>query len=163
MIDKNNFRNAMAYVGSAVNIITTSGEHGHHGFTASAVCSVTDSPPTILVCMNSSSALHQYFVKNNCLAVNVLHANQEDLSNIFANPKIDRNTRFKHGQWTSLTSSAPILIGALASFDCQIIQSHSLGTHTIFYAQILDSQVLEDHKPKEGLIYFGRQYFQLSN
>jgi flavin reductase (DIM6/NTAB) family NADH-FMN oxidoreductase RutF len=43
--DKQSFRDAMAQVGAAVNIITTDGPAGRAGFTASAVCSVTDTPP----------------------------------------------------------------------------------------------------------------------
>jgi hypothetical protein len=42
--DKQSFRDAMAQVGAAVNIITTDGPAGRAGFTASAVCSVTDTP-----------------------------------------------------------------------------------------------------------------------
>jgi flavin reductase (NADH) len=44
-------RQAMAHLGAAVNVITTAGPHGRCGITASAVCSVTDSPPTLLVCL----------------------------------------------------------------------------------------------------------------
>lgn len=43
-VDKQDFRDAMARLGSAVNIITTDGPAGRAGFTASAVCSVTDAP-----------------------------------------------------------------------------------------------------------------------
>lgn len=46
LADKASFRDAMAHVGAAVNIITTDGPAGRAGFTASAVCSVTDTPPT---------------------------------------------------------------------------------------------------------------------
>ncbi|STR46597.1 flavin reductase RutF in pyrimidine catabolism pathway [Klebsiella oxytoca] len=45
LADKQSFRDAMAHVGAAVNIITTDGPAGRAGFTASAVCSVTDAPP----------------------------------------------------------------------------------------------------------------------
>lgn len=44
-VEKQQFRNAMARLGAAVNIITTDGPAGRAGFTASAVCSVTDTPP----------------------------------------------------------------------------------------------------------------------
>ncbi len=54
------FRQAMAHLGAAVNVITTAGPHGRCGITASAVCSVTDTPPTLLVCLNRSSAMHAY-------------------------------------------------------------------------------------------------------
>ena len=50
MIEATDFRNAMSLLTTAVNVITTSGETGMHGFTASAVCSVTDTPPMLLVC-----------------------------------------------------------------------------------------------------------------
>jgi flavin reductase (NADH) len=52
------FREAMARLPAAVNIITTAGPHGRCGVTASAVCSVTDTPPTMLACINRSSAAH---------------------------------------------------------------------------------------------------------
>ena len=35
----------MARLGAAVNVVTTDGPAGRYGFTASAVCSVTDDPP----------------------------------------------------------------------------------------------------------------------
>jgi hypothetical protein len=46
----------MARLGAAVNVVTTDGSAGRCGFTASAVCAITDEPPTLLVCMNRSSA-----------------------------------------------------------------------------------------------------------
>ena len=59
--DKQTFRDAMACVGAAVNIITTDGPAGLAGFTASAVCSVTDSPPTLLVCLNRGASVWPTF------------------------------------------------------------------------------------------------------
>ncbi len=49
IVDQQTFRDAMSCMGAAVNIITTDGPAGRAGFTASAVCSVTDTPPTLLV------------------------------------------------------------------------------------------------------------------
>lgn len=51
-IDKQAFRNGMAMLGGAVSIITSAGASGRVGMTASAVCSVTDTPPTLLVWFN---------------------------------------------------------------------------------------------------------------
>ena len=48
-MEKQAYREAMARLGAAVNVITTDGPGGRAGFTASAVCSVTDSPPTLLI------------------------------------------------------------------------------------------------------------------
>ncbi len=158
MMDKFQFRNAMSYLTGAVNIITTSGAEGHHGFTASAVCSVTDSPPTLLVCMNSQSALYPYFSQNESLAVNVLRESHEEISSIFANPKIERDSRFAATQWITLKSGAPILEDALVSFDCRIIQTHTLGTHSIFYCEILDIHSKDEKEHHKGLVYYNRKY-----
>jgi flavin reductase len=70
--DKQTFRDAMACVGAAVNIITTDGPAGLAGFTASAVCSVTDSPPTLLVCLNRGASVWPTFSENRTLCVNTL-------------------------------------------------------------------------------------------
>ncbi len=48
------FRNSMAKLAAGVNIITTNGIAGKCGITATAVCSVTDTPPTIMVCINKA-------------------------------------------------------------------------------------------------------------
>ncbi len=76
LTDKASFRDAMAHVGAAVNIITTDGPAGRAGFTASAVCSVTDTPPTLLVCLNRSASVWPVFSEHHTLCVNTLAAGQ---------------------------------------------------------------------------------------
>lgn len=83
-LDVQTFRDAMACVGAAVNIITTDGPAGQAGFTASAVCSVTDSPPTLLVCLNRGASVWPTFTENRTLCVNTLNAGQEPLSTLLA-------------------------------------------------------------------------------
>ena len=57
------FKDAMANLGSAVNIVTTLSEGSATGFTATAVCSVTDSPPSLLVCLNHSASVFAAFCR----------------------------------------------------------------------------------------------------
>jgi len=66
------YRNAMARLGAAVSVITTDGPAGAVGFTASAVCSVTDSPPMLLVCLNRNSSASPAVHANGVLCVNVI-------------------------------------------------------------------------------------------
>src|SRR6202012_1073071 len=49
------FREAMSRLGGAGHVGTTAGPGGKPGFTATAVCSVSDAPPTLLVCLNRKS------------------------------------------------------------------------------------------------------------
>ena len=135
MIEAIDFRNAMSLLTSAVSVVTTIGSTGRYGFTASAVCSVTDSPPTLLVCMNIASSSHTHFVENKILTVNVLAAHHQHMSKVFSS-KMSPEERFKYGSWTELETGAPVLKDALVSFDCQIEQIQEVGTHTIFICRV---------------------------
>lgn len=157
MIEATDYRNAMALLASAVNVVTTAGASGRYGFTASAVCAVSDSPATLLVCMNQASSSHQHFVDNKILSVNVLAADQQHLSQAFSS-KLTAEARFAHGVWQSLRTGAPILQGALASFDCEIVQMQDVATHRIFICRIVAIQ----HSPaQQALVYFDRAYHQV--
>ena len=158
MIEATDFRNAMSLLTTAVNVITTAGEAGMHGFTASAVCSVTDTPPTLLVCMNQSSRSHAHFVANQVLAVNVLSSQHEQISNAFASSKLSSEARFQLGEWGSLETGSPILQDALVSFDCQIENVQQVGTHSIFMCRVLQVQQSDQ---EESLVYFNRAYHQV--
>lgn len=154
MVDVTEFRNAMSMLSSAVNVVTTDGPAGRHGFTASAVCSVTDTPPTLLVCMNTASRSYPFFVQNNVLAVNVLADHHAPLSSIFAS-KLEAEARFEHGTWHTLMTQSPILDNALVSFDCQIEQIQEVGTHGIFICRI---EAIQQGNQATGLVYFNREY-----
>jgi len=125
MVDATDFRNAMSLLTSAVSVVTTAGVSGRYGFTASAVCSVTDTPPTLLVCMNKASSSHVHFVDNKVLTVNVLGAQHQHISKVFSS-KLNPEERFKHGIWTELETGAPVLDDALVGFDCEIDQIQEL-------------------------------------
>ena len=83
-VEKQAYREAMARLGAAVNVITTDGPGGRAGFTASAVCSVTDTPPTLLVCANRTNDSYPAMKANAVLCVNTLASAHEELSPVFA-------------------------------------------------------------------------------
>jgi flavin reductase len=155
LVDKQRYRDAMARLAAAVNIITTKGPGGTRGFTASAVCSVTDSPPTLLVCLNRTSDSNQALKDNGVLCVNTLAAGQEELSPVFAGMTgREGEDRFDVGTWTTLATGAAVLEGAVASFDCRIVQSAEVGTHTVFFCEVEAVRT----GGTRGLLYFDRAY-----
>jgi flavin reductase len=151
------FRNAMSNLAAAVNIISTDGDAGRAGFTASAVCSVTDTPPTLLVCLNRNASVYETFKKNNVLCVNTLTQAHQVLSNLFGG-KTPMQERFNHGTWETLVTGAPVLQDAIVSFDCKISNCMSVGTHDIFFCEVLG---LKQTTGAQGLIYFNRAYHGL--
>ena len=153
------FREGMSRLGAAVNLIATDGPSGRHGFTASAVCSVTDAPPTLLVCMNRGVRSHDAFLQNGCLSVNVLTGAHETLSGVFADRTVDMVTRFAAADWSVGGTGAPVLTSAIASFDCRIGAVSAVGTHSVLFCDVV--AVLLGEEDAGGLVWFGRSYHRL--
>lgn len=159
VIDRALFREAMARMGAAVNVITTKGPEGDVGMTVSAACSVTDDPATMLVCINRSSHHHEIFKQAGVICVNVLTHEHEKLSPIFAGQgHLPMAERFAHGRWIRLVTGAPVLESAAAGLDCKVSQSVDVGTHTVFFCEV---QAIHLGSSSSGLVYHGRAYHQI--
>ena len=158
LVNRQTYREAMARFGAAVSVVTTDGAAGRFGFTASAVCSVTDDPATLLVCVNRRNDSHAPLLANGVLCVNTLAAGQEAISTIFGGSEADQAIRFGAGHWHTLQTGAPVLDGAVVAFDCQVTQVTEVATHTVVFAQVVALQHGATH---DGLVYFGRAYHPL--
>jgi flavin reductase len=161
IVDRIAFRDAMAHLGAAVNIVTTDGPGGRCGFTASAVCSLTDDPATVIVCMSRSSKQNAAFRENGVACINTLTARQLDLSNIFAGRRnLSMPERFASATWSTLATGAAVLDDALVSLDCQIAQSNDFGTHSLFVCRVV---ALTPARNDSALIYFRREFHTVQN
>jgi flavin reductase len=149
-----NFRDAMARLGSAVTIVTTLDADGPVGFTATAVCSISDDPASLLVCLNRSASVAPRFQHTERLCVNVLSTGQQHISKLFGG-KTPMSERFAAAAWQTLHTGAPALVEALASFDCHVTSRVSSGTHDVLICQV---QALRLGPAGQGLIYFERGY-----
>jgi flavin reductase len=159
MIEAAYFRSAMARLGAAVNIITTDGPAGRHGMTASAVCSVTDDPPMLLLCVNRTARANAVLRANGRLCVNILSAAHENLSRCFSDRTLNMDARFACSpDWTVLPDGLPALGNALAALGCRIESVSEVGSHSVFFARA-EHLVLGD--AERALIYFGRDYHHL--
>ncbi|WP_320203113.1 flavin reductase [Agrobacterium rosae] len=148
------FRNAMARLGAAVNIVTTDGEAGRTGFAATAVCSISDMPPSLLVCINRSSSAYAPVLANGVLCVNVAGDNHQPVCQLFAG-KTPAAERFSLGAWSALETGSPVLEDALESFDCRITATYSIGTHDILVCKVV---ALKPRRDGRALVYFERSY-----
>lgn len=158
--NRQRFRDAMACLPAAVNIITTDGPGGRCGITASAVCSVTDAPPTMLVCINQASYVHDVLHRNRSVCINVLAAECQELARDFAGmTACSMDERFGRYAWKRGASSAPVLADAIASLEGEIVDIKTVGSHSVMFAQIHHIALRSEG---DGLIYFGRQFHRLS-
>jgi flavin reductase len=149
----------MARLVSVVTIVTTDGPSGRAGFTASAICSVTDDPPTLLVCQNRASSAYSRLKNNGVLCVNVLNGQQERLSRLFSGAA-SHDERFQGIEWSVLTTGSPMLPEAVVSFDCRVTKSELIGTHDVLYCRVV---AIKSSKVQDSLVYVGRRYCSTSD
>ncbi|RDU96235.1 4-hydroxyphenylacetate 3-monooxygenase, reductase component [Trinickia dinghuensis] len=154
------FRQAMAHLGAAVNVITTAGPSGRCGITASAVCSVTDAPPTLLVCINRSSAMHAVFENNRHVCINVLPAEHELLARHFSGQtELSMERRFALPGWADGAHGVPVLRDALVSLQGTIVELKDVGSHSVMFVEASAIKVRHDG---DSLIYFSRAFHRVS-
>ena len=154
------FRSAMANLSAAVNVVTTDGISGRAGITVSAVCSVTDTPPTLLVCVNQSSYTHDIFRTNRRIAINVLGPQHEELALHFAGvTKMPMAERFAGSKWDSESHGVPVLSDAAAVLVGGVGAEFTQGTHTVLFVEVEHVYVHED---VGALLYFQRGFHALA-
>jgi flavin reductase len=150
------FREAMSRLGAAVHIVTTSGTAGRAGFTATAVASVSDSPPTVLVCLNRKSQITPMMRENQVFCVNTLASSEEELANVFAGRTgVFMAERFMRGDWITLETGAPVLTNAISALDCRVLEMKSVGTHDIYFGEVAAIRLANAEK---ALVYHARAY-----
>ena len=153
------YRDAMSRFAGHVHVMTTDGIAGKRGTTVTAACSVSDSPPTILVCLNRENAKNEAFVANGRFALNTLASSDEALSVGFSGiTGLSLDQRFALGQWDTISSGAPTLLGALAVFDCELIDTKDFGTHRVLFGKVTGLRIGNSLEP---LIYYDRNYHSL--
>jgi flavin reductase (DIM6/NTAB) family NADH-FMN oxidoreductase RutF len=158
------FRDCIARVPSGVNVVTTDGAIGLGGFTATAVASVSDNPPTVLVCLNRGSHQMRAFRENGVFAVNLLPAGGRAIAEAFAGRTgLTVPERYAIGRWSRLATGAPILEGAVMSLDCRLTEAKDVGTHTVLFGVVVGAvrgETRTDGAP-EILIYHDRHYSEV--
>jgi flavin reductase (DIM6/NTAB) family NADH-FMN oxidoreductase RutF len=158
-VNADQFKLGMRALAHAVNIITAAHAGHRYGMTATAVCSVSAEPPTLLVCLNRKAATHTAVTRSKAFCVNVLRAEDSELSNLFSGAQSGER-RFESREWTKLTTGSPVLLDALATFDCRVVKKLAHGSHTIVLGQV--QQVLFGKKGKP-LLYAEGQYAKLAS
>jgi flavin reductase len=136
------FREAMSRLGAAVHVVTTAGPAGKTGFTATAVCSVSDAPPTLLVCLHRRNHTGPILRENKVFCVNTLGAECEAVADTFAGRTgAVMDERFLKGEWTTLKTGAPLLSSAVVGFDCRVVEIKAVASHNVIFGAVVDIRI----------------------
>jgi flavin reductase (DIM6/NTAB) family NADH-FMN oxidoreductase RutF len=153
------FKKALQLWASGVAVVTSQSEkYGVRGMTVTAFSSVSAEPPQILVCLNQSADTAENIDQNQRFAVNILNANQQDISNHFSGGS-SQEERFANAAWHLGSTGVPILDESLMSLECKVIEKVRAGTHWVIIGEVQDV-TSRSGKP---LLYFRSNYRQLAD
>jgi flavin reductase (DIM6/NTAB) family NADH-FMN oxidoreductase RutF len=156
VVDTREFRAALGCFATGVTIITARGPRDELiGITANSFNSVSMNPPLVLFSLGRSAYSLKAFLSTHNFAVNVLGAEQQELSNRFAKALVDK--------WTGVDymltdTGCPFLAGTLARFECRTHHTYDGGDHVIFVGEVMRCEYRPEGKP---LLYYRGGYAQV--
>ncbi|WP_417322830.1 flavin reductase family protein [Erythrobacter aureus] len=152
MFDPQAFRDALGSFVTGVTIVTArDGEGRPFGLTANSFNSVSLDPPMVLWSLSLRSRTLPVFRDATSWAVHVLAADQQPMSDRFAQPGEDK---FAGLAVMDGPEGAPLIEGYAARFGCRARFEYEGGDHAIFLGEVVDF----DRREAAPLIYHGGRY-----
>lgn len=146
----------MRGMASTVTIVTTAFNGRYHGMTATAVTSVSMSPPSLLVAVNRSASIHSPLVGRRQFCVNLLSEQHAGECQDFSGRK-QGIERFSSGKWSEW-SGMPYLEDAKANLFCDLDGTIDYGTHTICLGRVIE---LLQHGDGTPLVYLAGDFLPI--
>jgi flavin reductase (DIM6/NTAB) family NADH-FMN oxidoreductase RutF len=129
------FKHAMRHVPTGVTIVTSLRDGEPRGLTLNSFASVAVDPPALLICVNREARSYLYISSSRIFCVNVLAGDQRYLAEHFAGKVRER--QFESVPYDVDVTGAPVLGGAIAHFDCEVAEEHHVGSHSIFFGNVV--------------------------
>ncbi|GAA2083778.1 flavin reductase [Streptomyces albiaxialis] len=155
----NDFQSGMRKLAGGVCVISAVSAAGERcGLTATAVCSLTLDPPTLVACVNKRTRLGSAVREAPAFAVNVLSSSQLPVARAFAGmvPGVRGTARFAHGDWEEGALGAPVLADSPASFVCTLDDAVDRSTHLLLLGRAVDIRTARQET--QPLLYVDRQF-----
>jgi flavin reductase len=142
------FKHAMRHFPTGVTVVTSVKDGEPRGLTLNSLASVSADPPTLLICVNREARSYLYISTSRVFCVNVLASHQRDHAERFAGKIRDR--QFDDIEYGIDATGAPVLADTIAYFDCEVVEEHHAGSHSIFIGRVRSSS----SRPGTPLGYF---------
>jgi flavin reductase (DIM6/NTAB) family NADH-FMN oxidoreductase RutF len=151
-VSAEDFRRACGRFATGVTVATVLDAGGTpHGLTVSSFTSVSLDPPLVLICLGHAVTMIESFRAASHFGLNVLSAQQRNLSDRFARKGYDR---FNGLPWERGATGVPLLPGVLAQIECATHQRFPSGDHDIFVGKMVAAKVVEG----DPLLYYASAY-----
>lgn len=155
-IDAKTFWRALGSRAIGVAIVTANGSNGPAGFLALSATHLTADPPTMLVSIGQKTSALPAILDAKHFAINYIARDREDLAKEFGGQgSLKGADRFAADDWTTLSTGAPVLKGAVGVLDCELEEAIERHATVIAIGRIAAFTQTADVQP---LISFAGRY-----
>jgi flavin reductase (DIM6/NTAB) family NADH-FMN oxidoreductase RutF len=158
-VSADEFRRLLSSFATGVTVVTARApdpEGQLVGMTASAVASVSLTPPLLLVSVGTDARLHRVLAGDAWFTLNVLAANQEALSHRFASGETDL---FTGVAYELDDHGVPLLHGVVAHIQCRTWRGVSAGDHTVYFGEVVGGRTFD----RPALVHYRSLYVSTPN
>ncbi len=131
--------NALALIGSA------SGEEWN-GMTASWITQLSMEPVLVGVGIDNSAFTHRLIAESGVFSVNLWSSDDTRIFVKFSKPASRENGTLNGRPVHRGITGSPVFDEAIAWMECEVRQSHDLGTHTLFIGEVVDAAVIDEEQ-----------------
>lgn len=152
------FRQVVGNFATGVTIVTTRDPEGKpYGLTVNSFTSVSLEPVLVLVCLDNRLGGIDFFRKKKTFGINILAEDQQDISTHFATKNTQRAEHLTRVGRTGV----PLVNEALASIECEVVESYPGGDHTILLGQVKCAELSPACETRKPLLFFRGKYRHL--
>jgi 3-hydroxy-9,10-secoandrosta-1,3,5(10)-triene-9,17-dione monooxygenase reductase component len=170
--DANELRSVLRRFATGVAVVTTWDGERPWGTTVNSFSSVSLRPPLVMVAFDRGRRIVPALNRTGRYAVNILGEDHQALSDCFAGgppPSLpvggdgapsaragdESRGELCGAEWRRGATGLPILVVAIASLECTIVDVHPAGDHDLYIARV-DGAAAAVERPMPLLYYSGR-------
>jgi len=154
------FRKVMSHFATGITVVTSVTAGGQiYGITVNSFASVSLEPLLVVICLDKRLSGFDSFEQGKLFGVSILADDQENVSRYFAQRGLDRS----QGTYFKGSTGVPLVAGALATLECEIVNAFPGGDHAIFLGQVKACELRREAETKGALVYFKSRYMRLTD
>lgn len=147
------FKEAMSRVSYSVSVVSTYFSGRPYGKTINTLTPVSAEDPSVLISLFRKSEITHNIIESGTFCVSVLGEAQKCIAENFARSS-DHGNPFDRFEWGTLATGAPYVYGAVACFDCTLVETLQHASHTIIIGRI--NAILDNSR--QPLLHHRRAY-----
>jgi flavin reductase (DIM6/NTAB) family NADH-FMN oxidoreductase RutF len=154
------FRTVMGQFATGVTVVTTLDGDRPQGITVNALSSVSLDPPLVMIALDRKRFIVPAIEAGGRYAINILHEDQQWLSDCFAGAAVTPNRdAFCGATWQPGTTGLPLIAEAVATMECRVVERFEVGDHLLFVGHVEACSL--DGPEAPPLLYHRRRYLRI--